>query len=186
VVARRALNAGAWMINDVSALTGDPEMAHVAADAKAPVLLMHMKGEPRTMQQSPNYGDVVAEVRDYLDSRIQAFRDAGGDSALTLVDPGIGFGKTLDHNLQLMRRLGTLKELGRPVVVGASRKSFLGRILARAAGLPGEDPILPAQERLEASIAAALFAAAQGADVLRVHDVRATRRALDVLGALQG
>ena len=186
VVARRALNAGAWMINDVSALGGDPEMARAAAEAKAPVILMHMKGEPRTMQEQPRYADVVAEVRDYLDARIQAFKDAGGDSALTLVDPGIGFGKTLEHNLEILRRLKAFKELGRPVVVGASRKSFLGRILGRAAGLPGEDPVLPVEDRLEASVAAAFYAALQGADVLRVHDVRATRRALDVLNALAG
>jgi dihydropteroate synthase len=145
---------------------------------------MHMKGEPRTMQKAPEYGDVSTEVRDYLDARIQAFADAGGDSALTLVDPGIGFGKTLEHNLTLLKNLRALKELGRPIVVGASRKSFLGRILARAAGLPGEDPMLPAEDRLEGSLAAALFAAMQGADVLRVHDVRATRRALDVFNAL--
>jgi len=186
VVARRALNAGAWMINDVSALGEDPEMARVAAEARAPLILMHMKGEPRTMQKAPEYADVTAEVRDYLDARISAFKDAGGDSALTLIDPGIGFGKTLEHNITLLKNLRSLKELGRPVVVGASRKSFLGRILARAAGLPGEDPMLPVEDRLEGSLAAALFAAMQGADVLRVHDVRATRRALDVLNALAG
>lgn len=186
VVARRALNAGAWMINDVSALTEDPEMARVAVEAKAPVILMHKKGDPKTMQQAAAYADVVAEVREYLDARISAFADAGGDSALTLVDPGIGFGKTLDHNLQLLRGLKALKELGRPIVAGVSRKSFVGRILARAAGLPGEDPLLPVEDRLEGSLAASVWAALQGADVLRVHDVRATRRALDVLNSLQG
>src|SRR5262249_17649169 len=132
VVARRALNAGAWMINDVSALSEDPEMAHVAAGAKAPVILMHMKGDPRTRQKLADYKDVVGEVRDYLDARIQAFKDAGGDSALTLVDPGIGFGKNLEHNQLLLKNLKALKELGRPVVTGVSRKSFIGRILARA------------------------------------------------------
>jgi len=184
VVARRALNAGAWMINDVSALRDDPEMARVVAEARCPVILMHMQGTPKTMQEAPSYGDVVAEVRQFLDARIAAFVEAGGDAAWTLVDPGIGFGKTLEHNLSLLRNLKIFKELGRPVVVGVSRKSMLGRILARAAGLPGDDPMLPPAERLEGSLAAALWGSLQGADVLRVHDVRATRRALDVWQAL--
>lgn len=183
-VARRALNAGARIINDVSALRADPDMAAVVAEARAPVVLMHMQGSPQTMQQAPAYGDVVAEVRDFLSERIDAFQAAGGDPALTLVDPGIGFGKTLQHNLELLRRIDQLKSLARPVVVGASRKSFLGRLLARATGLTGEDPMLPAEERLEASLAVACWAALKGVDVLRVHDVRATRRALDTLRAL--
>jgi dihydropteroate synthase len=186
VVARRALNAGAWMINDISALREDPEMARVAVEGQAPIILMHMKGSPKDMQSAPSYADVVAEVRDFLDDRLSVFTEAGGDAAMTLVDPGIGFGKNLEHNLGLLKDLKALKSLGRPLVVGASRKSFLGRLLAREAGLGGEDPMLPPEDRLEGSLAAACWAALNGVDVLRVHDVRATRRALDVFQALFG
>ncbi|MDD5629584.1 MAG: dihydropteroate synthase [Elusimicrobia bacterium] len=174
-VARECLAAGAAVLNDVSALRQDPLMAEVACRATA-VILMHRGGDsPKTMQDAPRYGDVVAEVGAFLAGRREAFRRAGGDGDRLLFDPGIGFGKSLDHNLSLLRHLGDLAALG-PVVLGVSRKSFLG--LVTADGGP--------QDRLEGSLAAACWAALQGVSVLRVHDVRATRRALAALDAVLG
>jgi len=132
-VARAALEAGASLVNDVTALRGDPEMAAVVAQSGAECCLMHMLGEPRTMQRSPRYEDVVAEVKAFLEERLAFAVAEGVPEELVLLDPGIGFGKTLEHNLELLRRLRELAALGRPLVVGTSRKSFLGRILADAA-----------------------------------------------------
>jgi len=175
-VARRALEAGATVLNDIWALRGDERMPAIARSFDR-VVLMHMQGTPKTMQEAPAYGDVVAEVRKFFEERLAAFVQAGGDPSRVLIDPGIGFGKTLEHNLAILRGLEQFKRLGRPIVVGASRKSFIGRLLG------GENP-LPPEERLEGSLAVACRAAQAGAAVLRVHDVLATRRALDVFASI--
>lgn len=170
-VAERALAAGASALNDVLALRGGPRMPEIAARFKT-VVLMHMLGtSPKTMQESPRYGDVVEDILAFLRERLEAFRSAGGDVERAWIDPGIGFGKTADHNLEILRRLEELRALGRPVLVGASRKSFLGR-------LPGAAP-LPPEERLEGSLAVACRAALAGVHGVRTHDVAATRRALE-------
>ncbi|HOW96459.1 MAG TPA: dihydropteroate synthase [Kiritimatiellia bacterium] len=162
-VAARALEAGADVINDVTALAADPAMPAVAARYGAGVILMHMQGTPRTMQADPRYADVVREVRDYLAGRIAALAAQGLAPETLAVDPGIGFGKTLEHNVALLHDLDTLAGLGRPVVVGLSRKSFLGRITGREAG-----------ERLAGGLGAAAWAIARGAHVIRAHDVKET------------
>jgi dihydropteroate synthase len=174
-VAAAALEAGATIVNDVSALRGDPEMAAVCAGAEATVVLMHMAGTPRTMQDDPRYEDVVAEVKGFLAERLEAALAAGIAEDRVWLDPGIGFGKTAEHNLELLRRLGELRELGRPLVVGTSRKSFIGRLDGSGAG-----------ERLGGTIASSVLAAAEGADVLRVHDVAEIGQALTVAAAILG
>ncbi|MBN1337234.1 MAG: dihydropteroate synthase [Deltaproteobacteria bacterium] len=174
-VARRALDAGASVINDVDALS-DPDMAAVVAEAGASVVLMHMRGTPADMQDDPRYDDVVGEVRAFLLGRAARAHAAGVVRDRILVDPGIGFGKTADHCLALIRGLPTLAATGYPVVVGPSRKSFIGRVL----DLPDT------HDRLEGSIAAAVLAVWLGAAVVRVHDVRETRRAVDLAAAIQG
>ena len=171
-VARRAVEAGAEIINDVTAL-GDPDMAGVIAAAGAGAVLMHMRGTPATMQQDPRYDDVVADVRVHLAARLAAARAAGIDAERIAVDPGIGFGKTLEHNVALLARLEELLPLGRPIVIGASRKSFLGRLTE--ADLEG---------RLEGGLAAAAIAVLQGARVIRTHDVGSTVKALRVAEAI--
>ncbi len=174
-VAAEALDAGARIVNDVTALRGDPEMARVAARAER-VVLMHMLGtSPRTMQDDPRYGDVVAEVKAFLARRVEAFADAGGDPARVWADPGIGFGKTLAHNLALIRAAGELSSAA-PVLLGVSRKSFLGLLT------PDAGP----EERLPGSLAVAAWAGFSGVAVLRVHDVAETRRALAALSAVAG
>jgi len=172
-VMRAALAEGAAMINDINALRAPGALEAVAA-GDAAVCLMHMQGSPGTMQQHPHYDDVVAEVKAFLQERIASARAAGIASERLLIDPGFGFGKTLEHNLELLRRLRTFADLGVPVLAGWSRKSSLGAITGRPAG-----------ERLAASIAAALIAAQNGAAVLRVHDVAQTRDALAVLAAVE-
>jgi dihydropteroate synthase len=174
-VAAAALDAGATIVNDVTALRGDPEMAGLCAERGAGVVLMHMAGEPRTMQENPEYGDVVAEVREFLAARLGAAVAAGIDESLIWLDPGIGFGKTAAHNFELLRGLGELVTLGRPLVVGTSRKSFIGRADGSAA-----------DERLGGTIATSVLAAAVGAEVLRVHDVREMDQALRVASAVLG
>jgi len=173
-VARRALVAGAAVINDVSALRMDPEMVDVAADAGCAVVLMHMQGEPKTMQQDPHYDDVVDDVRAFLEARMAFAVEHGVAEEQLLVDPGIGFGKTVAHNLTLLSGLGRLKELGRPVVLGASRKRFLGAILGAEPG-----------GRLIGTVAATVIGLLNGADVVRVHDVRENFEALRVVLALR-
>jgi len=173
-VAERALAAGATIVNDVTAL-GDPEMAGVCARAGSGLVLMHMRGTPRTMQDDPIYDDLLGEVRDFLADRLAAALAAGVPEAGIWLDPGIGFGKTVEHNLELIDRLGELRDLGRPVVLGASRKTFIGKIGGREVG-----------ERLGGSIAAAVVGHLRGADVLRVHDVAATREAITVTDAITG
>lgn len=166
--------AGAHLINDISALSGEGSLG-AAIRSGLPVVLMHMQGEPGSMQQSPRYDDAVAEVRDYLAQRIAACRAAGLSRERILIDPGIGFGKSVDHNLTLLQRLQALRVLGYPLLVGVSRKSFIGAV--------AREP--EAQRRLPGSVAAALWAAQQGAAILRVHDVRETVQALDVWRAMQ-
>jgi dihydropteroate synthase len=171
-VMRAAIAEGASMINDVNALRAEGALAAVA-DSEAAVCLMHMLGEPRTMQEAPRYGDVVAEVRGFLAARVAAAVAGGIPPGRIAVDPGFGFGKTLAHNMLLLRELGSLAGLG-PVLFGASRKSSLGRITGR-----------PVDERVHASVAAALLAAERGASILRVHEVAATRDALAVWVAMR-
>ncbi len=182
-VARAALEAGASLVNDVTALRGDPEMAAVVAQNAAECCLMHMLGEPPTMQRAPRYQDVVAEVKAFLEERLAFAVAEGVAEERVLLDPGIGFGKTLQHNLELLRRLRELAALGRPLVVGTSRKSFLGRILADAAGR--EEPVTT-EGRLSGTIATCVLAYERGATVLRVHDVAPVRAALAVAAATLG
>jgi len=174
-VARAALEAGADMVNDVSALGDDPDLAGLCARRGAPVILMHKKGIPATMQDAPWYDDCFSEVRDYLLAAAERARAAGIPGDRILLDPGIGFGKRLADNLDLLARLAELRVHGYPVVIGLSRKSFLGVLTGR-----------PVEERLAGSIAAACAAYAMGADVFRVHDVRQTVDALKVFGAILG
>jgi dihydropteroate synthase len=174
-VARACLEAGAQVINDVTALRGDPDMAAVVRDAGAGVVLMHMQGTPASMQQAPHYDDVVAEVAAFLQERLQTAADLGIAVPRVVLDPGIGFGKTRDHNLRLLARLAALQALGRPVCLGVSRKGFFGRLLQNR----------PPEGRLAASLAAACHAVGrQAAQVLRVHDVEATRDAVTILAAI--
>ena len=170
-VARAALDAGATLVNDVTALQ-DPEMAAVVADAGAGCCLMHMLGDPRTMQIHPHYEDVTADVRAFLAGRLQRAIDGGIPEERILLDPGIGFGKTVEHNLELLARMDELVGLGRPVVVGTSRKSFLGRLTGR-----GVD------DRLAGTIATCVMAYERGASVFRVHDVAPVHDALRVTAA---
>jgi dihydropteroate synthase len=165
-VAEAALAAGATLVNDVSA-----SLWPVAAAGRAGWVAMHMRGEPRTMQQEPTYDDVVAEVKAFLTDRADQ-AEAAGVSEIW-IDPGIGFGKTVEHNLSLLRHLSELVDTGRPVVIGTSRKSFLGRLAA-----PAGQPPVPADDRLEGSLATAVWAAVQGAGIVRAHDVEPTVQAL--------
>lgn len=172
-VARAALDAGASIVNDVSAGRFDPAILALVAERERPIVLMHMLGEPRTMQQHPTYDDVVAEVRDFLVARARAAIDAGVEEGRIILDPGIGFGKTRRHNLVLLRHLRGLTLPGHPIMVGASRKSFLGLTLD-----------LPVGERLEASLAATAVSIFNGASIVRVHDVRANLRAARIVDAV--
>jgi len=168
-----ALDAGARIVNDVTAL-GDPRMAHLVAERDCLVVLMHMLGEPKSMQQNPRYEDVVREVRDFLARRAERAARAGVDEGNIVLDPGIGFGKTLEHNLALLNRLDVLVELGFPVLVGSSRKSFLGK-------LSGRGP----KDRLFGTVATNVLAYERGATFFRVHDVLANKEALTVAAAIR-
>jgi dihydropteroate synthase len=175
VVARAATAAGAVFVNDVTALRGDSAMAAAVAEAGADVCLVHMRGEPRTMQDDPRYDDVVADVKAFLAERL-AFAVAEGIAEDRVwLDPGIGFGKTLDHNLELLRRLDEIVALGRPLVVGASRKRFIGTLTGK-----------PEQDRVAGTVAANVIALVRGAHMFRVHDVGPTRDALSVAAATLG
>jgi dihydropteroate synthase len=174
-VARQALALGAELVNDVTALRGDPELAGVVADAGAYLCLMHMQGEPRTMQRAPRYDDVVGEVAAFLEERLELAVAAGIPEELICLDPGIGFGKTTEHNLELVRRLDSIVALGRPVLVGFSRKSSLGRLLGDPEARTGTTA---------ASVGAAVAAFDRGASIFRVHDVREHVEALAVAGAV--
>jgi dihydropteroate synthase len=172
-VAEAALAAGADIINDISAGRFDPRMLPIAARSGAAVILMHMKGTPRTMQIAPHYDDVLGEVKAFLKERLEAAESCGLPRESVLLDPGIGFGKELGHNLVLLNGLGALAELGRPLLVGISRKSFIGKILK-----------VEAQDRLEGTIAAAVVSILRGASLLRVHDIQAVKQAVAVAEAI--
>jgi dihydropteroate synthase len=174
-VARRGLELGAELVNDVTALRGDAELAGVVAGSDAYLCLVHMLGEPRTMQVDPRYDDVVSEVAAFLEERLRFAVDAGIPEERICLDPGFGFGKSVEHNFELLRRLGEIAALGRPVVVGFSRKRSLGRILGDPEATTGP---------LSASLAAAVTAYERGATILRVHDVRETVEALTVAAAV--
>ncbi len=170
--AAKALDMGASMVNDVTGLR-DEEMMRIVAKFDVPAVIMHMQGDPKTMQQSPQYEEVVADILRFLRGRVEAAVKGGADEEKLIVDPGLGFGKTLKHNLDLLRRLGEFRSLGRPILVGPSRKSFIGMVLD-----------LEVEERLEGSIAAAVVAASRGASIVRVHDVKETVRALRIADAI--
>ncbi len=173
VVAKHALEAGAHIINDITALREDTAMAHVAAEMEAGVILMHMKGTPRTMQRSPYYKDVVKEVCKALENWINDASQNGIAPDRIIVDPGIGFGKTTEQNLQILKQLEAFKQLNKPILIGTSRKSFIGNLLE-----------LPVTERVEGTLATVCWAIAHGADIVRVHDVKATTRAVRMTDAL--
>ena len=172
-VAEAALAAGADIINDISAGRFDPRMLPLAARSGAGLILMHMKGTPRTMQIAPHYDDVLGEVRAFLKERLEAAEACGVPRESILLDPGIGFGKKLEHNLALLNNLGALADLDRPLLVGISRKSFIGKILK-----------LEAPDRLEGTIAAAVVSILHGASLLRVHDLQSVKRAVAVAEAI--
>jgi dihydropteroate synthase len=171
-VAAAAIAAGATFVNDVTALRSDSAMVDVVADAKVDCCLMHMLGEPRTMQRDPRYGDVVSEVKAFLEQRLEFAVAHGVAEERILLDPGIGFGKTTEHNLELLRRLDEIVALGRPVAIGTSRKSFLGKITAK-----------PVEDRIAATIATNVYAYLRGGRVFRVHDVAPVHDALAIMAA---
>ena len=176
--AEAALDAGAGIVNDVTALDGDPRMADVVASAGCRVVLMHMKGEPKSMQKDPHYDDVVREVKDFLAERVESAVATGIEPENIILDPGIGFGKNLEHNLMLIKFLGEIAGLGFPILFGASRKSMFGKI-------PGAGSLDTAAERLSGTVAANLLAYERGASIFRVHDVRENREALAVAEAVR-
>ena len=172
-VARHALEAGAHLINDITALRGDTAMAAVVSEMEAGLILMHMKGTPRTMQQAPQYDDVVSEIYDSLQTSIKAAESEGINADRIIIDPGIGFGKTVEHNLEILKRLTEFRGLHKPLLIGTSRKSFIGNILG-----------LPVTERVEGTTATTCWAIIHGADIVRVHDVKANVRAAQMTDVL--
>ncbi len=175
-VAEAALDAGAVMVNDISAATFDANMLPLVARRQVPIILMHMKGNPATMQQAPSYSDVIGEVSAFLRERIDAAEALGVDPGKILLDPGIGFGKTLEHNLALLRRQGELLSLNRPLVIGTSRKKFIGTITS------APEPT----DRLAGTLATTAWAVANGAGIVRVHDVEANVKVVRMIGAIVG
>jgi dihydropteroate synthase len=171
-VAEAALDKGASIINDISALSFDSQMAEVIARYRAPVILMHMLGNPRTMQQNPIYSDLIGQIKQYLNDNLRKAEDQGVEQII--LDPGIGFGKTVEHNLRILQELDKLLDLKRPLLIGASRKSFIGNVLD-----------LPVDDRLEGSLAVACWAAIKGVHIIRIHDVKQTRRVLGMIEAIQ-
>jgi len=172
-VARQALAEGVSVVNDITALTGDPDMARTIAESDAGVILMHMKGDPKTMQDEPIYDDVIQEISSYLTESIHLAEQAGIDPDKIIIDPGIGFGKTVEHNLLILRELSRLKQLGKPIMIGTSRKSFIG-------SLTGKDP----GGRTFGTAASFTVAVMNGADILRVHDVDEMRDVMHVARAI--
>ena len=171
-VADACLNAGVHLINDITGLT-NPKMGEIAARYNIPVILMHMKGTPKTMQQSPIYQDVLGEIKTFFQTQISAAHKAGVQQLV--IDPGIGFGKTVDHNLQILKHLDTFKTLRRPILIGSSRKSFIGSLTG-----------LSVHERLEGSLAAMTVAIMNGANIVRVHDIIESKRAIQIVDAIRG
>ena len=175
-VARASLAAGAHIINDVTALAGDPNMAEVVRQSKAGLILMHMKGTPATMQLDPRYDDVVAEIGRFFEERLHQAAEAGIPAERTVLDPGIGFGKTSDHNLEILARLGDFQRFGRPICLGVSRKGFVGRLLNNR----------PSERRLAGSLAALCYAMSHRAvQIVRVHDVEQSRDAVNIIASIQ-
>lgn len=172
-VAREALSAGACVINDITALHGDPNMCQIIADAQAGVILMHMQGVPATMQKAPTYQNVVAEVHAWLTEVASQAVDRGIDSSRIMIDPGIGFGKTFDHNLEILRHLIQFRGIGYPMLVGVSRKKFIGRILD-----------LPVHQREEGTVATVAWSIINGANVVRVHDVAKMKQVAQVIDTI--
>lgn len=171
-VARKALDAGAEIVNDISAMNFDPDMIKVISDFKPALILMHIKGSPKTMQINPDYIDVIKEIKDYLQESVNKCRSNGIEQII--VDPGIGFGKKLEHNIEIFKRLSELKELGCPILIGPSRKSFIGQILD-----------LPVEQRLEGTAAAVAVSIIRGANIVRVHDVKEIKRVVKIVDALK-
>jgi len=182
-IARRALGLGVDMVNDISALRGDAKLAEVAAEYDVPICLMHMKGKPRNMQINPAYDDVVKEICGFLKERTDHARSCGIKKENIIIDPGLGFGKRtgkgIEDNCEILHRLSELKCLGFPIMIGTSRKTFIGNVC-------GEKTPLPVSERLEGSLAAASIAVLNGADIIRVHDVKETRRVVDFMTCIRG
>jgi dihydropteroate synthase len=172
-VARSAIKAGAVIINDISAMRSDPKIGDVAAENKTPIILMHMQGTPKNMQKNPVYGDVMGEIAQFLKERVDFARSKGILKDRIIVDPGIGFGKTLEHNFQIIRNLKELKVLGQPILMGTSRKSFIGNTLD-----------LDVKERLEGTLATVTMSIMNGADIVRVHDVLQSKRAAYMTDAI--
>ena len=171
-VAREAINCGASIINDITALS-DPEMISLAAETKVGVVLMHMKGTPKTMQLSPEYDSLISEIYSFLKERIERAVEGGVSPERIIIDPGIGFGKTVEHNLEIIRRLREFKSLGKPILIGTSRKSFIGHVLN-----------LPVEERVEGTAATVAISIANGADIVRVHDVKQMKRVAAMTDAI--
>ena len=174
-VAQRALDAGAAMINDISGLNFDPEMARVVARSGVPVIIMHIKGEPKNMQKNPAYHALIPEICEYLKDGIKRAVDAGTSADKIIIDPGIGFGKTFEHNLEIIHNLAELQILRKPIMVGPSRKAFLGKILGNA----------PSEARLEGTAAAVAISIMNGAHMIRVHDVREMVKVVKVADAIK-
>jgi len=173
-VAEESLKLGAHIINDIKGLKGDPEMAKVVAKYNAPIIIMHIKGTPKTMQNDPKYKDLIGEISDKLESSIEIAIKAGIKAENIILDPGIGFGKTFDDNLKLIDKLGKLRKIGYPILIGASRKGFIGEIL-------GTPPL----ERVEGNLAVAVLSAYNGASIIRVHEVKETKQALKIVNRMK-
>ncbi len=173
-VAKKALKVGASMVNDISALRFDPDMRKVVKDFDVPVVLMHIKGTPKNMQVNPHYDDLMSEIKEYLKEAIEIARNSGIDEEKIIIDPGIGFGKRLEDNLEILKNLNDLKGLNKPLLVGPSRKSFIGKILD-----------LPEDERLEGSLAALAVAIMNGANMVRVHDVKESKRVARIVDSIK-
>jgi len=172
-VARQAIEVGANMVNDISGLRFDPKLKKVVAKCDVPVVITHIKGTPKDMQDNPQYRCLMGEIISYLRESIKMAEEAGISSDKIIIDPGIGFGKTTEHNLRIIKRLPELKSLGKPILIGASRKSFIGNVLK-----------LPVSERLEGSLAIGSLSVFQGANIIRTHDVKETRRVVDLIRAV--
>jgi dihydropteroate synthase len=173
-VASEALQAGASIVNDISGLRFDPDLARVVSENGAGLILMHIKGTPKTMQLDPHYEDVILEIKEFLKESIKKAESEGVHPDSIVIDPGIGFGKKLNHNLEIFRRLRELEELGKPILVGPSRKSFIGEILG-----------VPVSERLYGTLGAVAYCALKGVHIVRVHDVKAVRQVLDIIDAIE-